>query len=77
MELRNWGNENYGKVGEKAPFRDTNGDNLYIGDLVVIQYKDEEMEEERKTGRTSGRSEDCRTSNTQGTYDGRVGGRLY
>lgn len=47
MELRKWDNENYGKVGEKAPFKDTNGDNLYVGDVVVIQFKNEKIDEER------------------------------
>lgn len=46
MELRNWDNQNYGKAGEKAPFKDTNGDNLYIGDVVVIQYKNEKIDRE-------------------------------
>lgn len=38
MELVLRDNENkfYGMVGEKAPFQDTNGDNLYVGDVVKI-----------------------------------------
>lgn len=47
MELRSCSNTNYGKIGEKAPFKDTNGDNLYIGDVVVTQHKDRDIDEER------------------------------
>lgn len=31
----------YGKCGEKANFTDTNGDNLYVGDVVRIKGIDE------------------------------------
>lgn len=37
LVLRNKTNEFYGMVGEKAPFQDTNGDNLYVGDVVKIE----------------------------------------
>lgn len=36
MELRNYSNEFYGHVGVKANFTDSNGDTLYVGDVVRI-----------------------------------------
>lgn len=42
MELRNTTtNEFYGNVGIKADFTDSNGDNLYVGDVVRIEGVEE------------------------------------
>lgn len=37
IELKNYNDTNYGTVGIKAPFQDSNGDNLYVGDVVKIE----------------------------------------
>lgn len=41
IKLKYYGRIDYGTVGEKAPFQDSNGDNLYIGDIVKIEGSSE------------------------------------